>query len=256
MYPNGHGSCNSGNNDQYSFQYQNDHYGSHGNQYQLQASSLIQKPVSTQKEKHYMVNHVLGKELAIAELVFQRCGEKLEPTYGAYLAEVSHDASLTDLLRSIKSFNLSLFNLTMDAPEALAKALSSKSVTSLIKQYTQRAKTIGAQTETEAIAKKVLLHILCNLKESKVELISAEISNAIYSHNTRNIGAERLMTHSQDEMVQNVHKAQQGINKLTSQIQSKDNAEPEFTPKPDLHFTAADFITKNKVRPEEGNSWW
>lgn len=224
-------------------------------QFRQQMVSQIQKPISTQKEKQFMVNHILGKELALIELVFQRCGGKIQPDYSEYLAEVSLEASLTDLLRSIKSFHLSLSCLSMDSDEALKKALGSKVAVNSIKKYTKMAKSLEIETEGEVVAQQVLLAVLDDLKEGTLKPLSAEISNKIYPQDARNRGAERLTTHNQDQMVQNVYNAQQGISALTSQIHGKSSSDPEFTTKPDINISADDFDIKKNAQ-EGGFYFW
>jgi hypothetical protein len=232
-----------------------DGYGQNYQYSQPQMVSQINKPISTQKEIQFMVNHILGKELAMIELVFQRCGGKIKPDYSEYLAEVSLEASLTDLLRSIKSFHLSLSCLSMDSDEALKKALGSKVAIDSIKKYTKMTKSLPFQTEGEVVAQQVLLAVLDDLKEGTLKPLSAEISNKIYPQDARNRGAERLTTHNQDQMVQNVHNAQQGISALTSQIHGKSNSDPEFTTKPDINITANHFGIKKNAQ-KGGSCFW
>ena len=197
-------------------------------------SAQVQKLTSSQKEKQAMVNHLLGKLLSHMELILSKQGVKLTTVYHKYLSNAAVQSSTVDLLRNCKQFVAALW-INSDESNLLVNALNTKDTLDTIGFLLKYAESIHANNHEAAIAKKVLLKVIGELKQGYVEPFTHVLSNEIYNHDVRNKNAEIFITERQNEAIHAVTKVQEDVKAITSQIGKIPDEKIEFSPEPQIH---------------------
>jgi hypothetical protein len=199
-----------------------------------------QKPISSQKEKQAMVNHLLGKLLSHVELILNRQEALVPIVYGEYLSSAAYQSSTVDLLRNCKQFVAALW-INSNESDLLVNAVKTKGTAYSIDCLYKAADSLYVHNQESAVAKKVLLKVIGELRQGYVEPFTPGLSNEIYSHDVRDRNAQTFTSERQDEALQMITKVQNSMKKMTQQIEQIPDDKNNFGPHPQIHLDEKDL---------------
>jgi hypothetical protein len=225
----------------------------YGSKFQM-TNDQYQKPISSQKEKQAMVNHLLGKLLSHMELILNRQGALVPLVYDQYLSSGAHQSSTVDLLRNCKQFIIALW-VNSNESDLLVNALKTKGTAYSIDCLYKAADLLHVHNQESNTAKKVLLKVIGELRQGYVEPFTPGLSNEIYSHDVRDRNAQTFASERQDEGLQMITQVQNGMKKMTQQIEQIPDDKNVFGLTPQIHLDEKDHKVVGCRAPNSKSSY-
>lgn len=205
----------------------------------MQVQAQLQSTVSesSQKEKQLLTNHLLGKVFSTVEIILSRYGLLSERNFHKYSPQEINNHSNLDLLRNIKAFITAMWSNTCDSPLILQKALNKEAKTHL-NILMSKASLIDVDSLEAETTKKILLTVLFDLSNGKAQRLDSVLSNELYSTEIRNHNAKNMGNDKRAEIPYVATAVQEGMRKLTNQLQQLSREDEEFSEEPRINFDA------------------